>query len=78
MRRLLLLIALAAGAAAVFYVRSPKRVASWKERFAKAMEGCPPVAKMTAIQHQNEEVASLLREQNELLRQGARLEAQPA
>jgi gamma-glutamyl:cysteine ligase YbdK (ATP-grasp superfamily) len=78
---LLLLIALVAGAAAVLYVRSPKRHASWKEKFAKAIEGCPPVAKMAAIQRQNEEVASLLREQNELLRQrlGGRtdLEVQP-
>jgi hypothetical protein len=77
MKRLLLLIALMARAGAVLYVRSPKRRASWKEGFAKAMEGCPPVAKMTAILRQNEEVASLLREQNELLRQGPRERTKP-
>jgi hypothetical protein len=68
MRKLLVITAvLIAGSTAVrFLSRRPR--ARLKDRVLKAIEACPPIAKMSALQQQNEDVIGLLREQNELLR----------
>jgi hypothetical protein len=70
MKRLLLLVVVAAGAvAAVRAAASPKRRARLRDRLAGAVERCPPMAMMSALRRQNDEVLGLLREQNALLRQ---------
>ena len=82
MRRLLLVTgAVFAGATAFrFLARRPR--ARLKDRLLGAIEACPPIAKMSAIQRQHEDVIRLLQEQNELLRQRAPVDgpsvAQPA
>ena len=70
MRKLLVFsVVLVVGALAlVIASRGPR--ARLKERVLSAIEGCPPIAKMSALQRQNDDVIGLLREQNELLRQG--------
>lgn len=39
------------------------------ERMEAAMERCPPIQRMRRLEQQNDEVISLLREQNTLLRE---------
>lgn len=70
MRKLLVVTAVLLAGAVAVGLASRKPGAHLKDRLLSAIEACPPIAKMSALQQQNDDVIGLLREQNELLRQG--------
>jgi len=65
-----LVVVLAAMFAVAAVVRAIVRMsgAGFGRRLEAAMEACPPIARMSRLEAQNEEVIGLLRQQNELLR----------
>jgi hypothetical protein len=69
MRKLLVVTAILIAGSTAFRFLSRRPRSRLKDRVLNAIEACPPIAKMSALQQQNEDVIKLLREQNELLRQ---------
>jgi hypothetical protein len=69
MRKLLVVTAMLIGGSTAFRFLSRRPRARLKDQMLNAIEACPPIAKMSALQQQNEDVIKLLGEQNELLRQ---------
>jgi hypothetical protein len=74
MRKLLVVSAVFIGASVAFHFLARGPRARLRERLLGAIEACPPIAKMSALQQQNDDVITLLREQNELLRQRAQVD----
>jgi hypothetical protein len=70
MRKLLVVTAVLIAGSVAAGLASRKRRARLKDRLLSAIEACPPTAKVSALQQQSDDVIGLLREQNELLRQG--------
>ncbi len=68
MRKLLVITAALIAGSTAFRLLSRRPRARLKDRVLKAIEACPPIAKTSAVQQQNEDVIGLLREQSELLR----------
>lgn len=68
MRKLLVVTAILIAGSTAFRFLSRRPRARLKDRVPNAIEACPPIAKMSALQQQNEDVLALLREENELLR----------